>query len=215
MERMPTGTSVSVFYLGDGMPGAAALRLAAAVVWRHAPYDPRGGARRWGRGPAAWLRRLRQRLWLRLGPLGLDVQVQWPGTRKHRSGGFAVTSVRRRADEEPRAYYDGRTVRLLGRDYEVPVDGRSLVLLVDEGGQRAANGRRPAAPRVVVRTVLVPSAPAPALPLRDRSSEVSAPGHETIDVRTDTVAGGGRPEWETALRADPEVRAFMEAGPDA
>jgi hypothetical protein len=142
MERMPPGSPVRAFYFQDVMPGGAAIRLAAAVVWRLGPDGAHGGARRWGRGPVAWLRRLRHRLWLRLGPLGID--VQWPGTGPESGGGRGVTSVGLSGDDEPRAYYDGRTVRVLGRVYELPADGRSFVLLVDDGGRSGdCPARRP------------------------------------------------------------------------
>src|SRR5450432_1249808 len=63
-QRMPAGSSVGVFYLGDAVPGATTIRLAVAVIWRHEPYTRQGGARRWERGPVGWLRGLRHRLWL-------------------------------------------------------------------------------------------------------------------------------------------------------
>ena len=206
---MPAGSSISVFYFDDVMPGTTTMRLAAAIVWRHAPNTPHRGVQHWKRGPAGWMRELRQRLWLRLGPLGLD--VNWRGTRPHDSAVGTVRSVGLIGDEEPRAYYDKRTVRLLGRVYNVPTDGGSLVLLVHEGGGRAGHGRHRDAPRVAVRTVLVPPAATPELPPREPSFDEAAHHSHSDDVRTDAVIGGERAAWETALRADPEVRAFMDA----
>lgn len=209
MERMPHGSPVRVSYFADVMPGAAAIRLAAAVVWRLRPDR----AHRWGRGPVAWLRRLRHHLWLRLGPLGID--VQWPGTRVQSGRGRVVTSVRLRGDDEATGYYDGRAVRVLGRVYKLPGEGRSLVLLVDAGRPSAGRGKRQAALRITARTVPAPMAPAPLPPCEVLALDQSVASHEGLDVRAELVVGGERPEWETALRADPDVRAFMEADPSA
>lgn len=213
MERTPDGNSVSIFYFSAAIPGVAALRLAAAVVWRDAENGLSNGARRRGCVPAARLRRLRHLLWLRFGPLGFD--VQWRGQGNDPRGGAAVTSVCLPADVEPRAYYDGGAVRLLDRVYKVPADGRALVLLVDEEGERAASGGRPAVQRAAVRAVLIRSLLASALPRRDQAPEDSAPVHNVSDVRIIAVTGGGRPEWVSILRSDPQVRAFMDATPDA
>ena len=80
------------------------------------------------------------------------------------------------------------------------------MLLADEGV-------RGAAPRVTAQTVPAPLAPARRPPPGHPSLDQSVPGREGVDFRTHVVTGGGRPEWETALRADPDVRAFMEADP--
>ncbi len=126
-------------------------------------------------------------------------------------------------DAEPRVYFDGRVVRLLGRVYRMPRESRTLVLLVDErppAGRAAggtAGGAWEAAPRVAVRTVpayvnpLAPAAPPP-------------PGWETGTVapgsgwapfapfRDDVLLGGEHPAWQAALRADPDVRTFLDGG---
>lgn len=213
MVRTPAGSPVSVFYFADVMPGAGAIRLAAAVVWRRAPDRAHGGARRWGRGPIAWMRRLRHHLWLRFGPLGID--VEWPGTRPDSGERRGVTSMHLSKDAEAGAYYDGRAVRVLGRVYKLPANGRSLVLLVDEGRRSAAGGKREAALRITTRTVPAPMAPLPTPPPEVSALDHGVPGIEGIDFRTELMVGGERPEWQTALRADPDVRAFMEADASA
>jgi len=183
-----------VAYLTEAVPGAAALRLAAAVVWRGLPTS---AAVRGGGGPLGWLRSVRLQLWLRLGPLGFDVSVAgrplfggtWGAPR-------SVNSVGAGPLGEPLAYYDddARVLRVLGRVLPAP-SGGTLVALVDATGPRAAT------PRVVLRVV-----PTPEIPV-SRPDEVSSEGAAVVSH----FMGGEQPVWEAALRADRVVRAFMGA----
>src|SRR5215218_1064071 len=73
MISLPTpGSQPQIAYFTEAARGATTLRLAAAVVCRGVP---RRSALHGGGGPLGWLRRVRHRLWLRLGPLGLDVSI--------------------------------------------------------------------------------------------------------------------------------------------
>jgi hypothetical protein len=212
MAAASVGSPVEVFYFTHPLANAPETRLAAAVAWRLAPGVGGGSASArpaeppWGRGPAAWLRRLRHRLWLRFGPLGLDVgslgKPYGPSDGGVRSSGFVW-------DAEPRIYFDGRVVRLLGRVYKMPPESRTLVLLVDEGPAAGA------APRVTARTVPAPVNPVlPAAPPPPGwESGTVAPGSgwaPFAPFREDVLVGGQHPAWEAALRADPDVRAFLD-----
>src|SRR5258705_7781976 len=158
MEGAPTcGAHPPVAFFTEVLPGAATLRLAAAVVWRGVPT---AAALRGGRGPLGWLRAVRHRVWLRLGPLGADVSVAgrplfggtWGMAR-------SISSAAASPQGEPGAYYDDGThvLRLLGRVVHAPPD-RTLVALVD------ATGRRAAAPRIVLRLGPPPALPPPGPP---------------------------------------------------
>jgi hypothetical protein len=153
-------TSVlKVVYFSEEVPASDDLRLAAAVAWRCAPTrSPKG------------LRGLLRRLQFRLGPLGLGLQFRW----SEPWGGSAG------ADGEQMTLYRsiGRVVRVLGRNYSLPPDGRTLVLLVDE----TAAGR----PTVSVRLLALRAQP---------RSRVEEPRPRGV--------------WDSILRSDPEVRAFM------
>lgn len=189
---MAPGSIVRISYFSDTMPDALTVRLEAAVVWRVTPADGhRSGL--WGRGPIAWLRRLRHGIWLRLGPLGAN--VEWLGARAH---GRVVKSDTLRGEDALTAFHDGHAVRVLGRVYKLPLEGRSLVLLVEMGQ----------AVRISARTLPAPVAAAP-VPPRDLMSVDHTMA--STDFVSKVVVGGELPEWEAALRADPEVRAFMEA----
>jgi hypothetical protein len=194
MSGLPsTGDHLSVAYFPEAVPGAATLRLAAAVAWRGVPTAaalPGGG------GPLGWLRGARHRLWLRLGPLGADVAVAgrplFGGTRgAARSIGSAGAAPR----GEPLAYYDdgARALRLLGRVLPAP-PGRTLVALVDATGPRAA------APRLDLRVVPTPAVPVP------RPDFAPPAGGGAVSY----IIGGEHPVWAAALRADPVVRAFLD-----
>ena len=212
MEQTSTGYPLRVLYVSNMMAGVDSAQLAAAVVWRWVSHDPRSGAQRWAGWSVAWLRRLRHRMWLRFGPLGLD--VHWGIGEEDAREGVAVGGFGFLEDVEPRVYFDGRVVRLLGRVYHVPADERTLVLLVEEGGEQRASGRRTDTGPVAIRTVLIPSprtrAHAATTPSRGDSA-----GHEASAAQIVTVSGGSRPEWDAALSAHPEVRAFMMAASDA
>ena len=158
---------------------------------------PRTAALHGGGGLLGWLRGVRHRLWLRLGPLGLDVSVAgrpvfggpWGAARSISSAGVPPHG-------DPLAYYDDltHTLRVLGRVVHASQQG-ALVALVD------ATGKRAAAPRLVMRIVPVPTIPIPrfdSMPSPDEGAAVS-------------FMISGDPGWEAALRADPVVRAFLDA----
>jgi hypothetical protein len=135
------GSPIKVVCFSEAVPASDDLRLAAAVVWRCAPAPRPGG-----------LRGLLRRLRFRLGPLGIGLQLRW----SEPWGGAASD------DGEQMTLYrsEGRIVRVLGRNYSLPPDGRTLVLLVDET----------AVPRPTVNVRLLP------VPVQPRSRfEVAAP----------------------------------------
>jgi hypothetical protein len=125
-------SAITVVYFTEEVPASDDLRLAAAVVWRGTPRRPPGG-----------LRGLLRKLRFRLGPLGLGLHFRW----SEPWGGAAT------GDGDQLTLYRARqgVVRVLGRNYPAPRDGRTLVLLVDEGA-----GRRPA---IRIRLVTVPVQP--------------------------------------------------------
>ncbi len=178
-------------------PDAATVRLAAAVVWRGVPTP---AARYGGGGPLGWLRGVRHRLWLRLGPLGDDVSVAgrplfggtWGAARRVSSVGEAPHAL---------AYYDDgtRTLRVLGRVVPAPPPGRTLVALVDATGSRAA------APRVVLRVVPTPAVPLPRAHFAPPADFAPPAGAAVLSY----IIGGEHPVWAAALRADPVVGAFL------
>jgi hypothetical protein len=195
MSAPPTvGSPRPVAYFAEAVPGTATLRLAAAVASRGVPT---AAALRGGGGRLGWLRRVRYRLWLRLGPLGADVSVAgrplfggaWGAAR-------SVTSVGATPHGEPLASYDDGThvLRVLGRVVHAPLEG-TLVALID------ATGPRVAAPRLVLRVVPTPTIPVPRFD--------SAPPEDGAAVSY--LIGGEQPVWEAALRADPIVGAFLDA----
>ena len=198
MSGPPTvGSHPPVAYFTEAVPGAATLRLAAAVLWRGVPTP---AALRGGGGPLGWLRGVRHSLWVRLGPLGADVSVAgrplfggaW-GTAR------SVGSVGAAPHGEALAYYDDGThaLRVLGRVVRAPYEG-ALIALIDATGLRAA------APRLVLRVVPMPTIPVPRFD--------SAPPEDGAVVSY--LIGGEQPVWEAALRADPVVGAFlMTTGP--
>ena len=186
-------------YFTEAVPGTSTLRLAAAVVLRGVPTP---SARLGGGGPLGWLRGVRQRLWLRLGPLGLDVSVAgrplfggpWGAARSIASAGVPPRG-------EPLAYYDDltHTLRVLGRVVHAPEQG-ALVALID------ATGRRAAAPRLFLRVVPIPTIPVPHF-------DSMPPQQEGVGVGYMAVSHfmiSDEPEWAAALRADPVVRAFLD-----
>ena len=187
------GSHLPVAYFTEAVPGAATLRLAAAVIWRGVPTP---AALRGGGGPLGWLRGVRHSLWVRLGPLGADVSVAgrplfggaWGAAR-------SVGSVGAAPHGEPLAYYDDGThmLRVLGRVVHAPLE-KAVVALVDATGLRAA------APRLVLRIVPTPVIPVPRLD--------SAP--PTDGAVVSYLIGGEQPMWEAALRVDSVVRAFWD-----
>jgi hypothetical protein len=195
---LTTGGPPPITYFTEAVPGTATLRLAAAVVLRGVPTP---GARLGGGGPLGWLRGVRQRLWLRLGPLGYDVSVAgrplfggpWGAARSIANAGVPTGG-------EPVAYYDDltRTMRVLGRVVRAPKEG-AVVALID------ATGRRAASPRLVLRVVPVPTIPVPHFDSMPPQQEGAAVGYMAVSH----FMISDEPTWDTALRADPVVRAFL------
>jgi hypothetical protein len=157
------GSPNRVTYFSDDVPASDDTRLAAAVVWRGTPAPKRG----W----REWLRRLKHRL----GPLGLGFHLKgsvpdWAGTAGEHGEQETLYSRHR------------RVVRVLGRDYALPPDDRTLILLIDEDGS-------PTAPTVTSRLLSVPPRP------RSQQGPFDAPPGQSV--------------WAVILRKDPEVSAFM------
>jgi hypothetical protein len=128
----PFGSPIHVVYFSEEVPASNGVGLAAAVVWRCAPAQHRGGWR-------GLLRALR----LRLGPFGIGLHLKGSDRWAAAAGG----------DGEQMTLYhsERRVVRVLRRDYPLPPDGRTLVLLIDEGARRR--------PAIRVRLVTVPVQP--------------------------------------------------------
>jgi hypothetical protein len=176
------GSPVQIVYFTEDAPGVRGTRLAAAVVWR---IGPASDAHTWRR----WWRRLRFRLRALSGGFHLRGSAHWAGS----SGAHG--------EQETRYSAERRAVRVLGREYRAPTDGRTLVLLVDEGVR--ANRRPP----VVVRHVIAPVVRHPARePTHARSVDADQP-HHLVALESQT--------WAAALETDPQVRAFMSGSPAA
>jgi hypothetical protein len=108
------GPPIRVVYFSEEVPASNDVRLAAAVVWRGAPPPRLGGWR-------GMLRALRYRL----GPFGSGF---------HLRGDVGWSGAAGRDGEQMTLYHSARlVVRVLGRDYPLPPDGRTLVLLIDDG----------------------------------------------------------------------------------
>lgn len=191
---MTHGRHPPISYFEEVVPGAGTVRLAAAVVWRGVPAP----TARFGNGPVGWLRGVRHRLYLRLGPFGADVQVAGRPVFGRVSGaGSSVVGTGPTLEGEPLAFYDGATrqLRVLGRVVAAP-PAQTLVALVDATGPRAA------APRVVLRVVQTPAVPMPRFDPVPLASD-GAVSHAVI---------GGYRFWETELRVDPFVSRFLDEG---
>ncbi len=108
------GAPIRVVYFSEEAPASNGVRLAAAVVWRGAP-PPR---------PGGW-RGLLRALRYRLGPFGMGL---------HLRGNVGWSAAAGGEGEQMTLYHsERRVVRVLGHDYPLPPDGRTLVLLVEEG----------------------------------------------------------------------------------
>jgi hypothetical protein len=176
------GGPFCVVYFSDDLPGTHEVRLAAAVVWRIGP-----GARRW-----SW-RSLVDRLRFRFGPLGLGLHLRsdTPGWT-----GSAGPNGERATLFHPAR----RVVRVLGREYALPGEGSTLVLLIDESGGRSGRAD------VRLRTMRAPTIPHP-------PPEPSLEGAASGEPLPDPPAGVQEHDvWAAALREDPEVRAFFADG---
>jgi hypothetical protein len=173
------GSPVRATYFTEVLPGSNATRLAAVAVWRVAP----------GSRPRGW-RELLRRIRHRLGPMGAGfVGFHLRGTDVAWSG-----SAGERGEQETLYHSERCVVRVLGREYALPPDGRTLVLLIDE---RSSTG----APSVTVRTLSVPTMLRPPVDMRADPA--------TLEQQKAEAAGQEHAAWAAALRADPEVRAFM------
>jgi hypothetical protein len=125
------GAPIRVVYFSEEVPASNGVRLAAAVVWRGLAPRTRG-----------W-RGLLRALRYRLGPLGSGLHLKGGGGWSGAAGGQG---------EQMTLYHsERRVVRVFGRDYALPPDGRTLVLLVEEG---AVGG-----PAISIREVTVPVQP--------------------------------------------------------
>lgn len=167
------GGAVNLVTFSDDIPGSDARRLTAAVVWRG---DASTRIRGW--------RRLLRRLRFRFGPLGHG--IHFGSTGGNWRGGSGMDG-----EHETLLHDERRIVRVLGRDYPLPPDGRTLVLLIDDTVSPA---------QVTVRTLAAPTVTRPPI-------EHMSPGEELEEA----MAEAHRNEdaaWEAALRADPEVQAF-------
>jgi hypothetical protein len=171
------GSPVQVVYFTEELPGTTGTRLAAAVVWRVGP----------GSEAPAWRRRMR-RLRFRLRALFGGFHLR--GMHRYWAGSSGPLG-----EQDTRYDVERRIVRVLGREYPVPPDGRTLVLLVDEGTR--ANRR----PLVVVRTVIAPV-------VRGPEVESTRDGASDADQRHQAVMAESQ-AWVAALETDPDVRAFM------
>ncbi len=148
---------------------ADTIRLAAAAIWRIPVTPLRWSVRRWLR----WLRAY-------FGPLGIGLHLRW---------NFRPWTGSAGANGEQETLYDSerRTVRVLGRDYSLPEDGRTLILLIDE---RTDPTKRAS---VVLRRVAVPAVA--------RESESVLDPQEPLSP------------WVLLLQQDPVVRDFMAVPP--
>jgi hypothetical protein len=176
------GGPFRVVYFSDDSPASNATWLVAAVVWRVASESQAAGWR-------SVLHRYRYRVGLRQLTakfhLGRDAGL-W-----NRSAGL-------HGEQETLFHVRRRVVRVLGREYPLPPDGRTLVLLIDEAG----NGR--AAPSVTLRTMTAPMLARPSMDHRLEPTGERLPYDGFVEQKV----------WAAALRSDPEVRVFMAGRPN-
>lgn len=171
------GGPIPRVFFSDDLPGLEGTWLAAAVVWR-----PVRAPRRWG----LWslLRQIRSCF----GP---------SATGFHLRGQFERWSGSWGPNGEYETLYspERRVVKVLGREYKLPADGQTLVLLVDETGGPEGS------PKVTIRTLNAPVVAYPSL-------EASL-GRAAIDEQLVNSSAAEHDVWAAALEQDPEVRAFM------
>ena len=159
-----------------------ATRLAAVVVWR-------GGASSVLREPLwhALLRVFRRR------HRRTHVPDRFPSLPEGFNGGASLGDPREVLYSEKLGI-----VRLLGRDFPVPSDGRTLLLLVDEPSEG------PAASTVTSHALdVAPQAPFPAI---DRSLS-----REEMARRIGDHQRGVNAAWHEVVDSDPRVRSFLDA----
>jgi hypothetical protein len=130
------------------------------------------------------LKKLLRRLRHRFGPLGAGF---------HLKGRFERWSGSSGPDGEQETLYSSerKMVRVLGREYALPEDGRTLVLLIDE------NSGLGGSPTVKVRALRAPVLPYPSI-------DASLGGEQPAGASSEE-----HPGWWVFLQQDAEVRAFM------
>ena len=178
-SRSTDGRCVVMFDVPDHTTDAT--RLAAVVVWRGAAS---GIVREplWRGLLHVFRRRLRRP----------QVSHRFRSLPDGFNGGASLGDPREVLFSE-----DLGVVRLLGRDYPLPSDGRTLLLLVDEPPQG------PAASTVMVHALDV--APQPPFPRIDRSMSKKEIGRRIGDQQRAVNAA-----WHEAVDASPLVRSFLE-----
>ncbi len=176
------GGPISVVYFSDDIPESNATWLVAAVVWRVAAASRAAGWR-------DMLRKFRYRV----GGSPLTARFHLG-----RDSGLWGGSAGLHGEQETLFHARRRVVRVLGREYSLPSDGQTLVLLVDE------NSGASAAPSVSRRTIRAPILARSSI---DHAQE-PATGERQLNVDAEQKA------WAAALQSDPEVRAFMAPAND-
>jgi hypothetical protein len=166
---------IHVIYFSKDDSSSNGIWLAAAVVWR---------------GPSCRrrhvVRDLFRRIRIRLGPLGAGFSIG-------REAGHWTGAAGRDGEQETLYHPARRVVRVLRREYALPEDGQTLVLLVDEA---ASAGRASDVTRHTLR--------APSIAFPDPASSPRQAEESSVDPSSGEAA-----VWRQALQLDPVVRAFM------
>ena len=181
------GLDNDLFYFTERLPDPAADRVTAVVVWRgrrHERTAPPWYLR--SHGPLARLFRA-----LRGSGAGPDPRRPHPGWDEAVDAGGPREVLHSR---------ERRVVRVGGREYPFPPDGRTLVVLADDRATPGADE-----PAAAVRAVTVPPQP-PA------DAVWTLPEAEQLGYSLATSTGLQRAIL-AALASDPVVRAFLP--PDA
>lgn len=174
-EFKPAVQAHTVCFAED-VPGGEGSWLAAVAIWRIGPAP-----RRWG------LKKLLRRLRHRFGPLGAGFHLK--GRFEPWSGSWGPNG-----EQETLYNPERKVVRVLGREYALPEDDQTLVLLIDE------NGGPGGSPTVRVRALRAPVLPYPSI-------DTSLCGEQA-----DGALAEQQPGWMAFLQQDPEVQAFMTGG---
>jgi hypothetical protein len=159
-----TSDPVQVAYFED-TEHPDTIRLAAAVIWLGVDSP-----RRWS------MRRMLRRARAYFGPLGIGLHLRW---------NFRAWTGSTGANGEQETLFDRerRIVRVLGRDFLLPEDGQTLVLMIDERAGGAGGNS------VAIRNMAMP----------------------TVSRRNDSVQAAQQSvtPWISLLQQDSEVREFM------